>query len=170
MLMRREALERAGGIAAIRGEIIDDCALARRLKTIGAIWLGLTRRAHSLRPYGGLAAIGRMVARSAYAQLRYSPLLLMGTLVGMALTYLAPPLLALLSSGLAQLAGAAAWLLMAAAFQPTLRFYRQSPLWGLALPAIASLYMLFTVQSALQVWRGRGGQWKGRIQAMAGDA
>jgi hypothetical protein len=87
----------------------------------------------------------------------------------MTLTYLVPPMLALFGSGLAQAAGLCAWLLMALAFQPMLRFYRVSPLWGVALPAIAAVYTLFTVQSALQVWRGRGGLWKGRMQAMAGD-
>ena len=169
MLVQRQALERAGGIAAIRSEIIDDCALARGLKAQGPIWLGLTRRARSLRPYGGFAEIGRMVSRSAYAQLGYSPLLLAGTVAGMTLTYLVPPMLALFGSGLAQAAGLGGWLLMALAFQPMLRFYRVSPLWGVALPAIAAVYTLFTVQSALQVWRGRGGLWKGRMQAMAGD-
>jgi len=170
MLVQRAALEQAGGIAAIRAEIIDDCALARRLKSTGPIWLGLTRRAQSLRPYAGFPDIGRMISRSAYAQLRYSPLLLAGTLAGMVLTYLAPPLLALFSTGVAPAAGLAAWLLMAVAFQPMLRFYRVSPLWGLALPATAAVYMLFTVQSAIAVWRGRGGQWKGRMQAMASDS
>ena len=167
MLVRRAALERAGGIAAIRGEIIDDCALARVLKRQGPIWLGLTRRAQSLRPYDGIAEIGRMVSRSAYAQLRYSSLLLVGTVAGMLITYLAGPLLALFGSGAAQAVGAATWLLMALAFAPMLLFYRQSPLWGLALPAIAAAYTLFTVQSAVQVWRGQGGQWKGRAQAQA---
>ncbi|TPG60608.1 glycosyltransferase [Roseomonas nepalensis] len=167
MLVRREALERAGGIASIRHEIIDDCALARRLKAEGPIRLLLTERARSLRPYGGVGEIGRMVSRSAYAQLGYSPLLLAGTVAGMALTYLVPPGLALFGGGGAQLAGLLAWLLMALAFQPMLRFYRVSPLWGLALPAIGATYTVFTVQSALQVWRGRGGMWKGRAQAMA---
>jgi len=169
MLVQRAALERVGGIAAIRSEIIDDCALARGLKAQGPIWLGLTRRARSLRPYGGFAEIGRMVSRSAYAQLGYSPLLLLATVAGMTLTYLVPPMLALFGSGLAQAAGLGGWLLMALAFQPMLRFYRVSPLWGVALPAIAAVYTLFTVQSALQVWRGRGGLWKGRMQAMARD-
>src|SRR5262249_39775455 len=109
--------------------------------------------------------IRRMVARSAYAQLRYSPLLLAGTVAGMALTYLAPPLLAVFASGFAQLAGLAAYALMAIAFQPTLRFYRLSPLWGLALPAITFCYMLYTLDSAYQYARGRGGRWKGRVQA-----
>ncbi|HEY8609979.1 MAG TPA: glycosyltransferase, partial [Roseomonas sp.] len=170
MLVRREALERAGGIASVRTAIIDDCALARRLKAQGPIWLGLTRRARSLRPYGSFGEIGRMVSRSAYAQLHYSPLLLAGTLAGMVLTYLIPPALALLGTGLAGVAGLAAWAMMALAFQPMLRFYRASPLWGLALPAIGAAYAVFTLQSALQVWRGRGGMWKGRAQAMAGGA
>jgi hopene-associated glycosyltransferase HpnB len=169
VLVQCGALARAGGIAAIRSEIIDDCALARRLKAVGPIWLGLTKRARSLRPYGGFREIGRMVSRSAYAQLGYSPLLLAGTVAGMVLTYLMAPMLTLFGSGLAQAMGLCAWLLMAIAFQPMLRFYRVSPLWGVALPAIAAAYTLFTVQSALEVWRGRGGMWKGRVQAMAGD-
>jgi hopene-associated glycosyltransferase HpnB len=165
MLVRRETLERIGGIASIKSEIIDDCALARRLKTQGPIRLDMTRRAVSLRPYAGLSDIGRMVSRSAYAQLDYSPVRLMGTVVGMAITYLVPAMLALFYSGSAQTAGLGAWLLMVVAFQPTLRFYRVSPLWGVALPAIAGAYTLFTVQSAMAVWRGQGGMWKGRIQA-----
>ncbi|HYX00455.1 MAG TPA: glycosyltransferase, partial [Reyranella sp.] len=170
MLVRREALEKAGGMASIRSDIIDDCALARRLKAQGPIWLGLTRRATSLRPYGGLRDIGRMVSRSAYAQLDYSPLLLAGTVAGMTITYLAPVVLAVFGSGLARSAGLCVWLLMAVAFQPMLRFYRVSPLWGLALPAIAAAYTLFTLQSAVEVWRGRGGMWKGRAQAMVSES
>jgi hopene-associated glycosyltransferase HpnB len=170
MLVRREALEQAGGIASIRSEIIDDCALARRLKEQGPIWLGLTRRARSLRPYTGIGQIGRMVSRSAYAQLRYSPWLLAGTVIGMSAVYLAPPVLAVFAAGPARWLGLGAWLLMALAFQPMLRFYRVSPLWGVALPAIGVAYSIFTVNSALQVWRGRGGMWKGRAQAMAGGA
>ncbi len=110
-----------------------------------------------------------MVSRSAYAQLGYSPLLLAGTVAGMVLTFLMASIVTLFGSGFAQAAGLCAWLLMAFAFQPMLRFYRLSPLWGLALPAIAAAYTLFTVQSALEVWRGRGGMWKGRSQAMTGD-
>ncbi len=170
MLVRRESLERIGGMASIRAEIIDDCALARLLKAQGPIRLGLTRRARSLRPYEGLREIGRMVSRSAYAQLDYSPLLLTGTVAGMAITYLVPALLGLFGHGLAQAAGLTAWLLMAVAFQPVLRFYRLSRLWGLALPAIAAAYTVFTVQSAVAVWRGQGGQWKGRAQARMGES
>jgi hopene-associated glycosyltransferase HpnB len=169
-LVRRDALERAGGIPAIRSEIIDDCALARRLKGQGPIWLGLTRRAKSLRPYGGFLKIGHMISRSAYAQLGYSPLALAATVAAMGLVYVAPPLLALLSAGPARWLGLSAWLVMAISFQPMLRFYRRSPLWGLALPAIGAVYAFFTVQSAIDFWRGRGGLWKGRVQAMAGDS
>jgi hopene-associated glycosyltransferase HpnB len=167
-LVRRDALERADGIAAIRSEIIDDCALARGLKRQGPIWLGLTRRAASLRPYGSFLKIGRMISRSAYAQLGYSPVLLAGTVAGMVLVYLGPPLLALFGEGWTRWSGLCAWLMMVLSFQPMLRFYRLSPLWGLALPAIGAAYTLFTVQSALEVWRGRGGLWKGRAQAMTG--
>jgi len=170
MLVRREALEAAGGIASVRTEIIDDCALAARLKRQGPIWLGLTERAESLRPYPTIGEIGRMISRSAYAQLGYSPWRLAGTVAGMGLTYLAPPVLALAGHGAAQWTGAAAWLLMAISFQPTLRLYRRSPLWGLALPLIGALYTGFTIQSAIQVWQGRGGQWKGRSQAIVGPA
>jgi len=169
MLVRRDALERAGGIAAVRAEIIDDCALARRLKKQGPVWLGLTRRATSLRPYGGFLKIGRMVSRSAYAQLGYSAPALAGTVAAMAVVYVAPPLLSLFAEGPARWAGLAAWLIMALSFQPMLRFYRMSPIWGLALPAIGVAYTLFTVQSAVDVWRGRGGLWKGRVQAMKGS-
>ena len=169
MLVNRSALELAGGIAAVRHEIIDDCALARKLKAQGPIWLGLATRAESLRPYTTIGQIGRMISRSAYAQLGYSPLILAGTLVGMVLTYLAAPLLAVFGHGMVRWAGLVAWGLMAVAFQPMLRLYRRSPLWGLALPAIGGLYSLFTVQSALDVWRGKGGMWKGRAQALAGQ-
>jgi len=164
MLVRREALARAGGVAAIRSALIDDCALAKKLKAHGPIWIGLAERVRSLRAYPALADIRGMVARTAYAQLRYSPLLLAATVVGLALTYLAPVLLAVLAGGTARGFGIAAWLAMAVAFQPTLRFYRVSALWGPALPAIAAIYMAFTLDSAYQHLRGRGGMWKGRAQ------
>jgi hopene-associated glycosyltransferase HpnB len=165
MLVRAEALRKAGGVEIISGALIDDCALAKALKAQGPIWLGLTERVHSIRPYPALADIRRMVTRSAFAQLNYSPLLLLGTSAAMALTYLAPPLLAIFGHGAARLIGALTWALMAIAFQPTLRLYRLSPLWGVALPAIALQYLLFTLDSAYQYWRGRGGSWKGRMQA-----
>jgi hopene-associated glycosyltransferase HpnB len=167
MLVRRTALEAAGGVASIRGEIIDDCALGAKLKAQGPIWLGLTRTSVSLRPYLTLGEIGRMVSRSAYAQLQYSPLLLAGTIAGMLLIYAAAPVLFALASGPARWLGLAAWGLMTISFQPILRYYRLSPLWGLALPLIGGLYTWFTVQSAIDVWRGKGGMWKGRAQALA---
>src|SRR5665213_2183307 len=168
MLARADALAAAGGIAAIRTALIDDCTLGALMKGQGPIWLGLTDRAESIRPYGSVGEIGRMISRSAYAQLNYSPLILIGAVLGMVVTYLAAPLVAIFAPNPWRWAGAAAWLLMALSFQPTLRFYRRSPLWGLALPAIGALYTAFTVQSAIDVWRGRGGAWKGRAQALAG--
>jgi hopene-associated glycosyltransferase HpnB len=169
MLVRADALRAAGGIAVIRDALIDDCALAIAMKRQGPIWLGLTDRSQSIRPYPGWGDIRRMVARSAYAQLRYSPLLLAGTVLGMALTYLVPPAMALFAAGWAQVIGIVTWLLMAVSFQPTLRYYRASPLWGVALPAITLLYMLYTLDSAWQYAAGKGGVWKGRVQAKASD-
>jgi hopene-associated glycosyltransferase HpnB len=166
MLVERQALERAGGIAAIRAALIDDCALARLMKAQGPIWLGLTDRVIGLRPYAHFGDIRRMVARSAYAQLRYSPLLLAGTVAGMTITYLAAPLIAVAGDRSAQALAGVAWALMAGVFQPTLRQYRLSPLWGGALPLVAAVYVGFTIDSAYQHWRGRGGFWKGRVQAI----
>lgn len=167
MLARRDALEKAGGIAAIRHNIIDDCALGRAMKAQGPIWLGLTGRAVSLRPYPHISDIRHMVTRTAYAQLGYSPFVLAGTLLGLAMVYLAPVMTALFAWGVSQLAGWLAWIIMAAMFQPMLRFYRLSPLWGLALPLIGVFYAVFTLESAFQHRAGRGGMWKGRAQADA---
>lgn len=168
MLAQRMALEAAGGIESIRGEIIDDCALGRRMKRQGPIWLGLTEMATSIRPYEGLSEIGQMVSRSAYAQLGYSPFILAGTIAGMLILYLLPVLATLDLTSPAGLLGVLAWAAMAISFQPMLRFYRLSPLWGLALPAIGLVYTVFTINSARQFWQGRGGMWKGRAQAMTG--
>jgi hopene-associated glycosyltransferase HpnB len=165
VLIRRETLATAGGIASIRHEIIDDCALARRIKPHGPIWLSLSDRAQSLRPYD-FAEIRRMVARSAYAQLGYSPLLLIGTLIGLLLVYAAPPILAIFATGLPERLGIFAWLAMTLTFAPILRYYRVNPLMAFALPLIALTYAGFTLDSAIQHWRGRGGMWKGRAQAM----
>ncbi len=107
-----------------------------------------------------------MVARSAYAQLGYSPLALAGTIAGMIIVYAAAPLLAIFAHDSARASGLIVWFAMAVASQPILWFYRLSPLWGLALPLIGWMYALFTVDSAIQHWRGRGGMWKGRAQAM----
>lgn len=167
MLARSAALAAAGGMPAIRRALIDDCALGALMKRQGPIWLGLTHRARSLRPYDTLGQIGRMVSRSAYAQLDYSPLKLIGVIAGMGLVYLAPVAAALLGQGSLRLCGLAAWAIMALSFQPMLRFYRLCPLWGAVLPVIGAAYTVFTLQSAVQFWRGEGGLWKGRAQAMA---
>ncbi|MFZ0723719.1 MAG: glycosyltransferase [Xanthobacteraceae bacterium] len=170
MLVRRDALQQAGGLAAIRDALIDDCALAKLLKRHGPISIALTDRVHSVRAYPAIGDIRRMVSRSAYAQLNYSPLLLAGTVVGLALTYLAPVALALFAGGVPQLIGLFTWLLMAFAFRRTLRFYGLSIPWAPLLPAIAAMYMAFTVDSAYQHARGRGGMWKGRAQANISEA
>ncbi|MFS0519286.1 glycosyltransferase [Nostoc sp. UIC 10607] len=188
ILISREALERIGGIQAIRQALIDDCALADAVKrsrevgekgtrgisnapypipSQGRIWLGLSTLTHSLRPYDSLATIWDMVARTAYTQLNYSPLLLLGTLVGMPLIYLVPPVCVILGvvwgNWAIALTGLLGWLLMAFAYYPTIRFYKCSPWLAFSLPAIAFLYTLMTLDSALRHWQGRGGAWKGRV-------
>jgi hopene-associated glycosyltransferase HpnB len=166
MLVRADTLRDAGGVEAIRGSLIDDCALARRLKAKGPIWLGLTERVTSIRSYPRWADMARMVSRSAYAQLGYSPVQLAGTVLTMALAFVVPPVATLAGSGNARLFGIGAWAIMAMLFRPTLRLYRVSPLGGVALPAIAFAYLIFTIDSALQSMRGKGGLWKGRFQAV----
>ncbi|MGO9517544.1 MAG: glycosyltransferase [Candidatus Korobacteraceae bacterium] len=162
ILVRPEALARAGGIAAIRNEIIDDCALAAAVKrTGGKIWLRVTPDTHSLRAYGSFAEIERMIARTAFNQLRHSTWLLIGALAGLALTFLLP--VGLLFSGLWGL-GAAAYLLMFVVYLPMVRFYERSVLWALTLPFAAAFYMLAILHSAVKYWSGRGGEWKGRTQ------
>jgi hopene-associated glycosyltransferase HpnB len=163
MLVRCDALATAGGVAAIHDAVIDDCALAAKLKQCGPIWLGLTERARSIRRYPRLGDIRQMVARSAYAQLKYSPILLAVAVVGLSLVYVSPVLFALFDSGRAQALGIASWALMAISFIPTLRFYRMPLLWGLALPAIGLIYLVFTIDSAFQHARRGGGMWKGRV-------
>jgi hopene-associated glycosyltransferase HpnB len=156
ILIRRDILGRIGGIAAIRGELIDDCALAKAVKRHGPIWLGMSRETRSLRAYGSLASIWNMVARTAYTQLDHSPLLLAGTVVGMFFTYLAPVLGGWL--------GFAAWTLMSIAYAPMLRFYGQPIVMAPLLPLVALFYSGATIGSAIRYWRGSGGQWKGRVQ------
>jgi hopene-associated glycosyltransferase HpnB len=168
MLADRTALLRAGGFPAMREALIDDCALAALMKPQGQIHLALTRRVVSLRPYPRFADVSAMVARSAYTQLDYSPLNLIGVAAGMIVTFLVAPLAALFASGPAALLGLVAWILMALAFQPMLRFYGRATPWGLGLPLIAAAYLSFTLQSAILHWRGRGGLWKGRVQAPQG--
>lgn len=168
MLVRRDALARAGGIAAIRGELIDDCALGRLIKAQGPIWLGLSARTESLRPYEGFGDIWSMVARSAYRQLRHNPLLLAGTVVGMAATYIAPFACTVAwmisDDAVAGLLGLGATALMLASYLPTLRLYGLSPLWAFSLPLAGALYGAMTFGSAWNHWRGRGGAWKGRVE------
>ncbi|MBX9709971.1 MAG: glycosyltransferase [Xanthobacteraceae bacterium] len=165
ILARWDALQGIGGIQSIRGSLIDDCALGARLKTQGSVWLGLSHHVLSVRPSERISQVGRMISRSAFAQLRYSVTILIGVMAAMALVFLVPVALTICGDGINRLFAGASWLLMALAFQPTLRYYEQSPLWGLALPAIASAYMVFTINSAYQHFRGRGGMWKGRVQA-----
>jgi hopene-associated glycosyltransferase HpnB len=169
MLVRRSALQAAGGIPAVCGQLIDDCALGRLLKRQGPIWLGLTHRARSLRTFRSLGEIRPMISRSAYAQLQYSPWLLLGTVLAITVTCVVPPVLVAVASGLPRWLAAAAWAQMALALQPTLRFYGLSGWWGVAMPAIAGAYLAFTLDSALQHWRGRGGMWKGRVHGPAPD-
>ena len=165
MLVRREALHAAGGLEAVRNALIDDCALGALMKGQGPIWLGLTESVDSLRAYSTFAEFRRMVSRSAFAELRYSPLRLAGAIGGMALVYVAPLLFVLFARGVAQAAGAVTWAMMAIALAPMLRLYGRPLIGGFALPAIAAAYVAFTFDSALQYWRGRGGYWKGRFQA-----
>jgi hopene-associated glycosyltransferase HpnB len=167
MLVRADALANVGGIASIHNALIDDCALAAKLKTVGPIWLGLTDRVRSVRPYNTLSDVRQMISRSAYAQLRYSPLLLAATAAGMTITFVIPPMLAIFATGLPRYLGLLTWLMMAVSFMPTLRFYRVLWLWSITLPGIALLYLYYTLNSAYQYLRRRGGQWKGRVHVDA---
>ncbi|MGW2027170.1 glycosyltransferase [Streptomyces decoyicus] len=167
VLLRREAAERAGIPDAIRHAVIDDVTLARAVKRSGGtIWLGLADRVDSVRPYPRPAELWRMVSRSAYAQLRHRPLLLLGTVLGLALVYLVPPVA--LAAGLADgdtvvaTLGGAAWAVMCGTYLPMLRYYGQPPWAAPLLPFTALLYLLMTVDSAVQHYRGRGAAWKGR--------
>lgn len=170
ILIRASALRRAGGLAAIRSEIIDDCALARRVKGSGGkIWLGLTDSVLSLRDYDSLGDIWNMVARTAFTQLRHSWLLLAGTALGMAWLYLSAPaamVAGLWNQNLAWvLWGGASFGIMALLYAPTVRFYRVPAGYAFCLPAIALLYTAMTLDSGLRYLRGKGGQWKGRTYA-----
>jgi hopene-associated glycosyltransferase HpnB len=166
ILIRPAALVRAGGLQAIRQEVIDDCSLATRVKRNGGcLWLGASATTRSIRPYEGFSGIGRMISRSAYNQLRHSNILLLLSVAGMAVTYLLPPALVFLAHRIAPAAlGGAACLLMVGSYWPVLRLYRLSPLWALVLPVAAVFYMGATFHSAWKYWMGRGGEWKGRIQ------
>jgi len=168
MLLRPHALEHAGGIAAIRNQIIDDCALASRIKQSGGkVWLGVTPDTSSTRAYGTFREIERMIARTAFNQLRHSVWALLGALVGLTVTYLLPLWLLLSGNAMAAILGATSWMLMTAAFLPMVRFYGLSPAWALTLPLSACFYMLATLHSAIKFWSGRGGEWKSRVQDVA---
>ncbi len=184
VLVNAKTLEEAGGFDAIKGEIIDDCALAARIKEVArrhrrGIWLGLGEEVTSVRPYDDLDSIWHMVTRTAYTQLNHSPLYLAATVLGMILIYLIPPFAALFgalgglfadienlgAATMIMLTGSATWGLMMMAAAPTLRLYRQ-PLWvGLLMPLSAMLYTAMTVDSARRYMAGEGGLWKGRVQA-----
>lgn len=169
ILVRADALARIGGIASIRNELIDDCALARAIKRNGSIWLGLTESARSIRPYVTFGIIGRMISRNAFYQLRHSLWLLVGTIAGLAITYIAPPLL-LFHGGWTTLLAAVAWVSMTLSFLPMVRFYSLSPVWAPMLPLIAAFYAGATIHSAVQYWMGRGGEWKDRVQDTRANA
>ena len=187
LLVRRATLESAGGLRAIAGELIDDCSLAKLIKsrlgpsgkpdgraTSGKIWLGLSREVVSVRPYGGLKGVWATVSRTAFTQLDHSPILLFATVLGMLLGFWSSlvgvicglVLLASGSDGVAVLwlaaSGFAGLVLMSVCYLPTLRWYRASPMLALLLPVIAGAYTLMTIDSAWRFWRGRGGGWKGR--------
>jgi hopene-associated glycosyltransferase HpnB len=167
VLLADDALVRIGGIERIAGELIDDCSLAAAVQNAGgSLWLGLSTRSRSIRPYDGLAGIWSMVARTAYTQLGYSPFLLTGTVAGMTLLYVVPPA-ATIGGALTRrwdlaLPGAIAWGAMTLAYAPTLKLYRIPRLQALALPVAAALYTAMTIDSARRHAAGHGGTWKGR--------
>ena len=170
ILIHRESLNRIGGLQIIRQALIDDCSLAKAVKsTHGKIWLGLSTLTYSLRPYDSLKTIWDMVARSAYTQLNYSPFLLIGSLLGMTLVYLLPPIAIIfglvLGNWIITLISFIGYLLMTFAYFPIIRFYKCSPVFAFSLPIIAFLYTSMTIDSALQHLQGRGGAWKGRVYA-----
>ena len=163
VLIRRRALDAIGGIEAVRGALIDDVALAASVKRRGGrIWLGHARQARSVRPYPGAADVWRMVARTAYVQLRFSPAMLLATVAGMGVVWVAPVATLALGGKRARMMGGVATALSLASFLPTLRRFKLSPVWALALPGVAVFYVAATVGSAVQHHRGRGVVWKSR--------
>ncbi len=163
VLVRRDALQAAGGVASIRDALIDDCALAGRLKGQGPIRLALGEHVQSLRAYPRFDDIRRMVVRSAYAQLRFTWWRLVLVVLAMLVVFVMPVVLVIAGTGWAQGLGVGSWALMASLFVPTLRRYRVPGWWAIGLPVIATTYLAFTIESALQHWQGRGGMWKGRV-------
>ncbi|WP_339390604.1 glycosyltransferase [Crocosphaera watsonii] len=176
ILIRRQILEEIGGIEVVKQALIDDCSLAAAVKAKlqedrqnikQGIWLGLSEKTLSLRPYENLDSIWNMVARTAYTQLNYSPLLLIGTLLGLTIVYLVAPIGLIMGliiqNTVMTILGGITWLLMSISYLPTLKLYQCSLLWSLTLPLIGLLYGLMTLDSAWRHWRGKGGGWKGRV-------
>ena len=169
MIVRAETLERSGGLEPIRGAVIDDCSLARLLKQHDArLWIGLTDQSRSVRRYETFSHIERMISRTAFDQLKHSSLLLLCTIAGMVITYLAPPLLLLTHSRLTILMGVAAWGAMTITYSTMVRYYRMNRAWALTLPLAALFYVGATIHSAVKYWNGRGGEWKERFQDVQG--
>ncbi len=164
ILVRPSALARTGGIQSIRGELIDDCALARAVKRDGNIWIGVTQTTHSIREYVTFAEIRRMISRTAFTQLQHSTLLLLATIVGMLAIYLGPPVLTVNADRPASVFAFLAWVAMTISYLPTLRFYNRSIAWSPFLPLIALFYIFATIDSAIRYWTGKGGVWKDRVQ------
>jgi hopene-associated glycosyltransferase HpnB len=162
VLIRSGALARIGGVAAMRGALIDDVTLAGLVKRGGRIWLGHSQLAASIRPYPGAADVWRMIARTAFVQLRFSVWLLGGTVAGMVLVWLVPPVAALFGHGAARVAGVLGWVAICVAYAPTLRRFRLGLWWAPFLPLVALFYTAATVGSAVDHWRGRGVVWKRR--------
>ena len=166
MLVNRAKLEGIGGMARIKNALIDDCALARAIKdNKGRIRLTLARDVLSLRPYPTIGDVWDMIARTAFTQLHYSPLLLAGSVLGLALLFFVPVVVPLVGTPAAALTSLTAWLVMAGIYWPLVAFYRLPVWWALLLPAAALIYILATLDSARRYWQGKGGQWKGRSQA-----
>ena len=165
MLLRPEALAAAGGIGSIRGEIIDDCALATRIKRSGGrVWLGLADKSASIRPYDTIQEIRQMIERTAFNQLHHSMTLLIATVIGLIVTFVLPLTLLFSRSTVAEILGASAIALMVASYLPMVLYYRLTAVWSLTLPVSACLYLWATLRSAGNFYRGKGGQWKGRSQ------
>ncbi|WP_428483585.1 glycosyltransferase [Rhodopila sp.] len=162
ILVRQRAMQRIGGIDSVKTALIDDVALAAAIKKGGRIWLGHAALARSVRPYPRVVDIWRMVTRTAYVQLRYSPLLLIGTTLAMAMIWIVPPVVALTAHGVAFWCGMATWIMLAMSYLPTLRRFGRSALWAPLLPLVAAFYTAATIGSAVNHYAGRGVAWKGR--------
>jgi hopene-associated glycosyltransferase HpnB len=168
ILIRQRALQRIGGVECVRDALIDDVALAAAVKKGGRIWLGHATLARSVRPYPGVADVWRMVTRTAYVQLRYSPLLLVAAILAMLLTWIVPPAATLIGHGMAFWFGLIAWIMLAMSYLPTLRRFGRSPFWAPFLPLVAAFYMAATIGAAANHYRGRGVAWKGRAYQEGG--